>query len=325
MSELFVVVEHRQGQVRDLTYEMLAKADELARSLSSRLTAVVLGGGEETFFDALKGRADRVVSFRDPRLATFNSELYQAVLLQVLKEDRPFITLIGHSPWGMDLASALSIQSGRPLATDCVDIAVEGEVPRVIRQIYSGKVLSRVSLAQSDGYLMTVRPGAFSSEPERERTGEIEERETPSGLPDPRVHSEGFIDTSAGEVDITQSDLLVSVGRGVGDEENVSAIKELARALGGTMACSRPVVDKHWLPKFYQVGTSGKSVKPKVYLALGISGAFQHLAGISGAGTVIAVNKDRKAPIFRAADYGVVEDLFRIADALKEQVAGQQS
>jgi len=130
-----------------------------------------------------------------------------------------------------------------------------------------------------------------------------------------------FVDTGAGEIDITQADLLVSIGRGVGEAENIATIRELADRMGATLSCSRPVVDKNWLPKFHQVGTSGKSVRPKVYLALGISGAFQHVAGITGAGTVIAVNKDRKAPIFRVADYGVADDLFKVTDSLKEKLA----
>jgi len=129
-----------------------------------------------------------------------------------------------------------------------------------------------------------------------------------------------FVETAAGDVDISQAGLLVSVGRGIGEEENIALVKELAEALNGVVSCSRPIVDKSWLPKYLQVGTSGKSVSPKVYIAVGISGAFQHLAGISGAGTVIAINKDPKAPIFRTADYGIVDDLFKILPVLKDKV-----
>jgi len=129
-----------------------------------------------------------------------------------------------------------------------------------------------------------------------------------------------FIESGSGEVDITQSEILVSIGRGIGEKENIEKIKELANLMRGEVSCSRPIVDKHWLPKYHQVGTSGKSVKPKIYFALGISGAFQHVAGVGGAGVVIAVNRDRKAPIFRVADYGVVDDLFNIVAALKEKL-----
>ena len=129
-----------------------------------------------------------------------------------------------------------------------------------------------------------------------------------------------FVETAAGDVDITQAELLISVGRGIGEEENIALIKEFAEALGGVISCSRPIVDKNWLPKYLQVGTSGKSVSPKVYIAVGISGAFQHMAGTSGAGVIIAVNKDPKAPIFRTADYGIVDDLFKIVPVLKDKV-----
>jgi electron transfer flavoprotein alpha subunit len=144
----------------------------------------------------------------------------------------------------------------------------------------------------------------------------------PADLGESRRQFLEFVDTGAGEVDIAQAELLVSVGRGIGEEENLEMMKELADLMGGVLACSRPIVDKNWLPKYRQVGTSGKSVKPKVYLAFGISGAFQHVAGISGAGAVIAVNKDKKAPIFRVADYGVVGDFAKIAEALKERLTG---
>ncbi|MBN2125158.1 MAG: electron transfer flavoprotein subunit alpha/FixB family protein, partial [Deltaproteobacteria bacterium] len=194
--------------------------------------------------------------------------------------------------------------------------------PKGIRQIYTGKLLSRVSMRESPSYLFTVRPGAFPSDKRRDYRAEVVRREAPADLPAPRKQFIEFVDTGAGDVDISQADLLVSIGRGIGEGENVAAMKELADLMGGVISCSRPVVDKNWLPKYHQVGTSGKSVKPKVYLALGISGAFQHVAGLSGAGTVIAVNKDKKAPIFRVAHYGVVDDLFKVAEALKEKLKG---
>jgi electron transfer flavoprotein alpha subunit len=203
-----------------------------------------------------------------------------------------------------------------------VDILLEDGHPKVIRQIFSGKLFSKVSLKQSECYLITVRPGAFPADKVGERQAEVLKKEMPAGLAEPRKEFVEFVDTGAGEVDISQAELLVSVGRGVGEQENIGVVKELADLMGGVISCSRPVVDKNWLPKYHQVGTSGKSVKPKVYLSFGISGAFQHVAGISGAGTVIAINKDRKAPIFRVADYGVVDDLFKIVEALKEKLSG---
>lgn len=322
MGDLFVVAEHRQGELRDITFEMLFKAGALCREHDHTLTAVLLGPKDSGFSAQLAEWADRVIAFEDDRLTVYNGDLYKAVLQHLLEDHAPFLTLMGHTPWGMDLAPGLSVRTGCPLATDCVDILLEGDRPVVTRHIYSGKLFSRVTFKSSDGYMVTVRPGAFL--PADERTtyaGEvIHQALDPDLVPEPRKAFVEFVDTGAGEVDITQADFLISVGRGIGEAENIEPVKSLADLLGATLSCSRPVVDKHWLPKYHQVGTSGKSVKPKVYLALGISGAFQHVAGIAGAGTVIAVNKDGKAPIFRVADYGVTDDLFHVVDALKEKI-----
>jgi electron transfer flavoprotein alpha subunit len=281
-----------------------------------------LGGKDESFLDEIAQRADKVMVFEDERLKDFNADLYKEILNRLIQEHRPFLTLIGHTSWGMDLAPALSVKAGYPIATDCLDILVEDGRLVVLRQIYSGKVFSRVSFKKSDGYLVTVRSAAFPPDQAEARNGVVIKNDLPADLPEPRMQFIEFVDTGAGEVDISQADLLISIGRGVGEEENIEVMKELADLMGGTISCSRPVVDKNWLPKYHQVGTSGKSVKPKVYMAFGISGAFQHVAGIAGAGLVIAINKDKKAPIFRVADYGVVDDLFRIVDSLKEKLSG---
>ncbi len=323
MGEIFVIVEHRQGEVRDITFEMLFKADELCRDFSHKLTAIILGGKDETFVSDITKHADQVIVFEDDGLKNFDSDLYKEISHRIIREHKPFLTLMGHTSWGMDFAPALSVKTGYPLVTDCVDILLQDGPPKVIRQGFSGKLFSRVSFKESEGYLITVRPGAFVPPDHVEgRRGELIRKELPTDLPEPRRDFVEYVDTSAGDVDITQADLLVSIGRGVGEKDNIESLTELAELMGGTTSCSRPIVDMNWLPKYHQVGTSGKSVKPKVYLALGISGAFQHVAGITGAGTVIAVNKDKKAPIFRVADYGVVDDLFDIVEALKEKIGG---
>ena len=322
MGEIFVVVEHRKGEVRDITFEMLFKANELCQDRSHNLTAILMGGKDAAFISDITQRADRVIAIEDERLTVFNADIYKEILHRLINEHRPFLTLMGHTAWGMDLAPSLSIKSGFPLATDCVDILAEDGRPVVIRQMYSGKLFSRVSFKESEGYLITVRPGAFPPDRAGEHRGELIKKEIPADLPQVRKQFVEFREAGAGEVDISQAELLLSMGRGIGEEENIAIIKELADLMGGVISCSRPIVDKNWLPKYHQVGTSGKSVKPKVYLAFGISGAFQHVAGIAGAGTVIAINKDKKAPILRVADYGVVDDLFRIVEALKAKLAG---
>jgi electron transfer flavoprotein alpha subunit len=319
MSELFVLVEHRKDAIRDITFEMLCKADQLSRELSSTVTAVLMGWQVEGFIGELRERADRILVVEDELLKHFNAEMCQKVLYDLIGEYHPLLTLIGHTSWGLDLAPALAVKTGFPLVTDCLDIVSEKGDLKAVRELYSGKVYARMAFKKSAGYLATVRPGAFPSDKAGSRQAEVIKRLC-GDLPKPRKHFVEFVDTFAGETDIAQADLLISVGLGIGEKENIALVEELAGALGGVLACSRPIVDNKWLPKYRQVGTSGKSVKPKVYLALGISGAFQHVAGITGAGTVIAVNKDHKAPIFRVAHYGVVDDLFKVAPALLERI-----
>jgi electron transfer flavoprotein alpha subunit len=319
MAEILVIAEHRSGELREITLQMLNKASELAKNQSCDLTVVLLGNKMDDLIGVLKDRADRIVVYNDEGLQNFDTEYYRGVLVGLIAERKPLIVLMGHTPWGMDLAPALAVKTGFPLATDCVDILIESRKVKVVRQIYGGKIFARMCFRDAPAYLVTVRGGAFPAADAGGYLAEIIHANT--SLPSrSRKEFLGYQDTGKGELDITQADLLVSVGRGIGEQDNIASVKELASMMGGTLSCSRPVVDKKWLPKYHQVGTSGKTVKPKVYLALGISGAFQHVAGISGAGTVIAVNKDKKAPIFRVADYGVTADLLNVVAALKGKV-----
>jgi electron transfer flavoprotein alpha subunit len=316
MGGIFVVVEHRQGKVRDISLEMLAKAGQLKQDLGGDRTAVLMGWETGPLIEALKGRAERILAIEDERVKNFEAEVYKSILQRLIQEFQPALTLIGQTSWGLDLAPCLAVRLGFPLVTDCLDITAEGGKVRALRQIYGGKVFARVSLKESPGYLATLRPGAISADLSGAAPSEVVRKEFPPGLPESKKQILELVESEAGEVDIAQAEFLVSVGRGVGEEENLARVRELAQSLGAVLSCSRPIVDKKWLPKYHQVGTSGQAVKPKVYLALGISGAFQHVAGISGAGTVIAVNKDPRAPIFRVAQYGVAQDMFKIIPAL---------
>jgi len=320
MSEIFVIVEHRLGETRDITFEMLWKAGELAQNLSHTVTAVILGHEVTSLVENISDRADKIITFDDERLKNFNADIYKEIISVLIKESKPVLTLIGSTSWGMELAPCLSVKTDLPLATDCIDIIPKDNAFIAQRQMFNGKIFANVSFAKSEGCLLTIRAGVFSKDKIGDRKAEIIQKDFPAtDIPMKKSFIE-FVETAAGDVDISQADLLVSVGRGIGEEENISIIKEFAEALGGVVSCSRPIVDKNWLPKYLQVGTSGKSVSPKVYIAVGISGAFQHMAGTSGAGVIIAVNKDPKAPIFRTADYGIVDDLFKIVPVLKDKV-----
>jgi electron transfer flavoprotein alpha subunit len=320
MKEIIVLAEHRREELRDVTWEMLSKGRQLAESMGAEIGVVLLGKGVYHLAEALKAKANRVFLIEDECLEFYNSETYEKVLGQLITERKPFLTLIGHTAMGMDLAPRLAVHLKMPLATDCVGIDIEGETLSLTRQLYGGKVHAAVLFSKRGPYMLTVRSGGFPIIEQSPLAGEMVILSSP--LTDERLARRflHYMEAAVGGVDITQADILVAVGRGIKEAENVALVKELAEALGGALACSRPVVDKRWLPKECQVGTSGKTVKPKVYIAIGISGAFQHIAGMKGSGTIIAINKDPKAPIFSAAHYGIVADLFKIVPVLRDKI-----
>ena len=325
MKELFVLAEHRRGELRDVTFEMLTKGRELSQKINVDLTAVLLGHNVKEFAKSLADQAKRVLIVDDARLENFNAEAYQKVLSHLISERKPSLTLIGHTAFGIDLAPSLATELNVPLATDCVDVNFEEEKLVVVRQVYGGKVNVKASLRTSESYLVTLRPATFEAQQVEPLGGEIIEVPSPLKEDIPYKRFIEYFEPPAGEVDITAADVLVAVGRGIKDAENMPVVEKLAEALGGVVACSRPIVDKGWLPSDRQVGTSGKTVKPKLYVAIGISGQFQHVSGMKNADLIIAINKDPKAPIFRTADYGVVEDLFKVVPTLADRILEEKT
>lgn len=320
MADILVLVEYRRGEIRDITFEMLMKGKTLSEKTGKSLTALLLGNDVGEMAEGLKDLANRVVLIEDPKLENFNSEIYQRVLGNVIEQEKPFLLFIGHTAFGMDLAPSLATQMKAPLATDCTDVMVDDDQIRAIRQTYGGKLNVEVRLKPAPCSMVTVRPASVSVE-DYSLAGEITRVTSPLTEEIASKRFLEYVEAAAGEVDITQANILVSVGRGIKDPENIPMVQELANSLGATISCSRPVVDKKWLPKDRQVGTSGKTVKPTVYIAIGISGAFQHIAGMKGSGTIIAINRDPKAPIFNVAHYGIVGDLLKIVPALKGKIS----
>lgn len=320
MTEIFVLTEHRQGQIRDITFEMLSKGRELAGKTNTELTAVLLGKEVKRHAKTLQDYAKKVLLVEDTKLENFNSDAYQKVLSSLIKEHKPLLTLMGHTSFGVDLAPSLAVSLDTPLATDCIDLEFEGETLTVIRQMYGGKVNVKAVLRKAESYIVTVRQATFPVEKEAPMNGEIVEVPSPLSEEIAKKRFVKYVLPPPGGVDITAAEVLIGIGRGIKDGSNIPPVEELAKTLGGALACSRPIVDKGWLPNGCQVGSSGKTVKPKFYLALGISGAFQHVLGMKSSDVIIAVNKDPKAPIFGVADYGVVEDLFKIVPPLKSKI-----
>ena len=327
MPEIFVLAEHRQGQLRDITFEMMTKGRELAQKTGSELVAVLFGKDVKAHAKALAEHANKVLLVEDARMENFNSDAYQKAITQLIGERKPLLTLIGHTSYGLDLAPSLAVSLEMPLATDCIDIGFENETLTVTRQMYGGKVNVTSSLRKAQSYVATVRQAAFQVKSEAPLNGQIIEVPSPLSEETAGKRFVQYVPPPPGGVDIAAAPVLVGVGRGIKDVSNIPVVEELAKTLGGVLACSRPIVDKGWLPTDRQVGSSGKTVKPKLYLALGISGAFQHILGMKASDLIIAVNKDPKAPIFGVADYGVVDDLFKIVGPLKnktQEIKGQK-
>jgi electron transfer flavoprotein alpha subunit len=319
MSGIFALVEHRQGAIRDITYELLTCGRQLAEKQMTELTAVLLGYNLEKLVDCLKSKAHRLLVVDHELLENFNSEVYQIILSEILRKENPSLTLICHTAFGYDLCPSLATQMGVPFTTDCLDIEFVENKLKATRQIYDGKLNAHVMLREHPSYIITLRSGCFPAE-ESNLDTKIEKLEpSVTAQPDYRRFVE-YIEAAIGEVDITKADIIVGVGRGIKEQSNLPIIEDFADAIGGVLACSRPIVDAGWLPKDRQVGSSGKTVKPKLYIALGISGAFQHIVGMKSADTIIAVNKDPNAPIFNEADYGIVDDLFKVVPAFKNKI-----
>ena len=281
-----------------------------ARTFGSNPIAIVTASG----IDAVSA-FDEVWQFD---LGYPNAELVRPLLVKVLPQNA--IVLMPHDTFAMDLAPGLSVKLGAAYLPDVVGIdGVEGTTLKVVRQEFAGQVSAHVQADIGGGAVITIRSGAFRPS-EAAATGNVIDRTADAAGIAPRRKFVELIQAEAGDVDITREEVLVSVGRGIGDKENLPLVEELAEAMGAGLACSRPIVDAKWLERPRQVGTSGKTVKPKVYVALGISGSFQHLGGIKGNPFLLAINKNPKAPIFQAASVGVVADLLELLPVLTEKV-----
>jgi len=319
VAEILVVVEHRNENLADVSLEMLSKGRHLADHVSAELLAVIIGKDVNRYAPRLAQWADKVLAVKNDELEDSQAEPYQKTLAPIIKERKPKLVLIGHSSFGMDLAPALTVDVGAPLATDCTNIAVENGTITVTRAIYNGKVNAVYSFAPSETVIVTGRPGEFPVE-EGQKGGSVEEIDYLLDEEFDYKSFEGYIEPEVSDIDITKSEVLIAVGRGIKDKGNIELAEELANALGGVLACSRPLVDYGWLPSGHQVGLSGKTVKPKLYIALGISGAFQHMVGMRGSKMIVAINRDAKAPIFADANYGIIDDILKVVPILTQRI-----
>lgn len=320
-QDIFVVAEHLKGKLAEVTFEMLGKGKELANTKGGNLVAVLLGNGVKNLAGEM-GLANQVIFVEHTQLENFNPETYSTALAEVVKAKAPAVTLVANSSMGMDLAAALSVKANLPLVAYAIDVKTEDGSLVTTSQLYGGK-LNVESQFSAEGAVVSMLAGASPADKGRV-TGSpaVEDFAPPSSLASPKVRFKKLIDPEGGDVDITTKEILVSVGRGIQNVDNIPQMQELADALGAALSCSRPIVDSKWLPKTRQVGKSGVKVKPKFYLALGISGAPEHIEGMKDAELIFAINSDPNAPIFDYAHYGVVGDLFDIVPALTERAKG---
>lgn len=311
-NDVFVITEHMDETFSDVSFELVGKAKELASTFGGHSVAVVLGSGLSADVFA----SDATIFVEDAALAQFNPEAYGKVIEGLVNEKSPRLVLFGWTATGMDLAAWLSARTGKPCVAYAKDVCIEDGALVVNSQVYGGKMLAAAA-PDGDMAIVACVAGSFPAEAGKGSTPATQVA-SPVSLDGLKVKFLEAIKPAGGDVDITAKEKLVSVGRGIGGKENIELAEELAEALGASLSASRPVVDAGWLPRTRQVGKSGLKVKPKLYLMLGISGAPEHLEGMSSADLIIAVNTDKKAPIFNVAHYGATADLFEVAEEMLE-------
>ena len=309
MNGVLVVAEHRHGRVRDVTFELVTAA----RELEGPVAVAVIARDPSAFVEALSVEGvDELVEVA-VEAEEFENDVYQQALEALIAEGRPRVVLLGFTVDSIGYGAAVAAKLGLGFASDVHAVALEGEAVVARRSFYGGKVDAELEFPHAKTVLLLLRPTVWPPAGGRSTPAVTQLALSTSRS---RARHREFVEVAPAGVDITTADFLLSIGRGIGDRENIALFEELAEKMGAVLSVSRPLVDAGWMPNERQVGQSGKTVKPKVYLALGISGAVQHLAGMKTSGTIIAVNTDPEAAIFNVAHYGAVADLFDIAEEL---------
>jgi electron transfer flavoprotein alpha subunit len=318
-GQVFAYITHKEGKADDTALELVKAAGKIYPD--APVTAIVTGAGAglDAVCNQVAATYKEVWKFDNEALAYPNAEAIRKLLVTVLPQDA--VVLVAHDTFGMDLSPGLAIKTDSVFVSDVADIeGLEGDTLKVIRQEYSGQVSTHVNCDISAGAVINIRPGVFQPDETGSAGGQVVDKSAETGDLTVGRRFQEIVAAEVGDVDITKEDVLVSVGRGIEEQDNIEIADELAKAIGAVVSCSRPIVDAKWLEKSRQVGTSGQTVKPKVYLALGISGSFQHMGGLKGNPFIVAVNKNLKAPIMQVADVGVVDDLLEFVPVLTEKI-----
>ena len=320
-NSILILAEQLRGQLSDITFEMLGEGRKLASALGVPLYAALLGS-EAVPLAAKLGLADKVFVVDNAALNMAPASTVAAALKAVMERSQAGLVLIGGTNVSMGVGAVLSAKANLPFVNYCRAIRVDGGAVVLTSQLFGGKILSDVKLADGKG-IVSVYPGAFQADAGKsDKSPVVEKVEVP--VEPPKVTFKRYIEPETGDVDITKQNVLIAVGRGIQDKGNVELAEELAATLGGAVCASRPVIDQGWLPLSRQVGKSGMTVKPRLYLALGISGAPEHWEGMQGSQCIVAVNTDPKAPIFDGAHYGIVGDALEFIPLLTDKVKARK-
>ncbi|MEO8736940.1 MAG: electron transfer flavoprotein subunit alpha/FixB family protein [Edaphobacter sp.] len=323
MSGVLVLMEQRGGAWNRMSFEALAAGQQLATKLGLECSAAVIGEGVDALGTELGGKKLlRVFTVQHALLKNYTSDGYVTALEQLIKQADPSYVVLPHTYQVRDFAPALATRFRQVLISDVIAIH---DGPVFVRQLLQGKLNADYRQTGTGPCFVSVQAGTFRAEAVEAGTATVENFTPQLEANQIRNKPGELFREAAHTVDLSAAPVIVSVGRGIGEQENIGIVEELAAALGAEMAASRPICDNGWLPMERQVGSSGQTVSPKLYLAIGISGAIQHLVGMKGSKTIIAINKDENAPIFEVADYGVVGDLFEVIPALTKAVLAAKS
>lgn len=318
---ILVILEQREGAWHRMSFETLAAAQQVARELGTPVAAAVVGSGVEALAGELAGRQlDRVYAVEHDLLRDYTPEGYALALGQLVAQAAPAIVLFPHTYQVRDFLPKLATAMGRTAVSDVVAHRVENGQLVLVRQLFQGKINADVRFAGEPPFFASLQAGAYRADQVAAGSAPIEKFAPQLAAGDIRTRPQEWFRESGRAVDLGSAEIIVSVGRGIKEADNLPLVRKLAEVLGGELAASRPICDAGWLPMERQVGSSGQTVSPKMYLAVGISGAIQHLVGMKGSKIVVAINKDPNAPIFEVADYGIVGDLFQVIPELIEAV-----
>jgi electron transfer flavoprotein alpha subunit len=321
MSGILAIVEQHGGAWHRMSWETLAAGQQLAQQLDQPLFAAVAGQGIDSLAAELaQKKLEKVHLVSHGLLRDYTADAFTAAFEQLIRAHAPSVILLPHTYEVRDYAPKLATRFGQVLISDVISFRVDGGAPVFVRQLFQGKLNADYGVADAGPVFVSIQAGAFRADQLEAGAAQVETFTPELSAAAVRTKPGEPFRESARAVDLTAAEIIVSVGRGIKEKDNIPIVEELAKAFGGELAASRPICDNGWLPMERQVGSSGQTVSPKMYVAVGISGAIQHLVGMKGSKTIVAINKDANAPIFEVADYGVVGDLFEVVPALVEEL-----